>query len=813
MKKITLNGNWHGACIFPDGNTFNFEGRIPGSAINDLIKAGKLPEDIFFEDKADKVLDFELCDYKYSREFELNENFASAKLYFERLDTYCDVYLNGKMIHHSENGNIAHEIAVENYLKDGKNLLEICLFSPITAVKDKPERTGAFTKERMNTRRMQCTYGWDWVARFVTCSVGDASIMLYENDEVVTDDVYITTTDILTNWAGVRADIGFSKKYSGRILDFVILAPDGNKVCHVKKYCDEDFVRIDFDIPSPMLWYPLGYGDQPLYTFILLDGEKEIAKEIFGIRKVSIVQLPDEIGSINYEKCLSFKNEEYDFNETFSGFYLMVNEKKIFCRGANWVPCEPFAIGDISEKIKRTLELCAKAGVNMLRIWGGGAFESEYFYDECSRLGITVTQDFLMACGKYPEDEDWFIEELKKEAKYAARLIRNKACLMWWSGDNENAVCGCDTDEDYMGRRSAYYGIAPILYREDPARRFLPSSPFGGNRYASNTVGTTHNTQYLSEFFKYMLKEDVSDYKDYLKNYRARFIAEEPQLGAIALPSIRRFMQDKDIFSASPMWYYHMKSNPACEVTLLDYLLPFTRHILGEFEDGCDRYYKLRYIQYEWLRVEMEQARREDDLCSGIIFWMMNDCWPASAGWALIDYYNLPKDAFYSFKRCSKKLLSSIDKENGIYKAYIINEGDEKTVNYTLMRVSADKVDVIKSGEFFAKAGSHVAVEYDGCLKDNELLILDIRSDIEYDRAFYKNGALNITPAKAGLTVDSANNTLTIKANEYIHAVILDGEAIFEDNCFSLLPGEEKTISFEKIADAPEFKITSYTLK
>ena len=449
----------------------------------------------------------------------------------------------------------------------------------------------------------------------------------------------------------------------------------------------------------------------------------------------------------------------------------------------------------------------------MLRVWGGGAFESEFFYDECSRLGITVTQDFLMACGEYPEDEEWFIEELKKEAKYAARLIRNKACLMWWSGDNENAVRGCDTDENYSGRRSAYLGIAPVLYREDPARRFLPSSPFGGKMYASNTVGTTHNTQYLGEFFEYMLKDDVSDYKDTLKNYRARFIAEEPQFGAVALPSIRRFMRDEDIFSDSEMWYYHMKSNPDCEIPLFDYLLPFARNVLGKFEDGCDRYYKLRYIQYEWLRVQMEQARREDEICSGIIFWMMNDCWPASAGWALIDYYNLPKDAFYSFKRCAKKLLSSIDKENGIYKAYIINEGAEKTVDYTLMRVSSNKTEVIKSGKFSSDTGSHVAVEYDGDLADNELLIIDIRCGEEWDRAFYKNGALNITPAKASMIHSETDNSLTIKASEYIHAVILDGEAVFEDNCFSLLPGEERTVTYKKIAETPNFIMNVYTVK
>jgi beta-mannosidase len=294
----------------------------------------------------------------------------------------------------------------------------------------------------------------------------------------------------------------------------------------------------------------------------------------------------------------------------------------------------------------------------MLRVWGGGAFETKHFYNECSRLGIMVTQDFLMACGAYPEEEAWFIEELRKEAEYVARLCRNQPCLVWWSGDNENAVKGCDTDEDYRGRRSAYLGIAPVIYRLDPCRRFLPSSPFGGKLYASNTVGTTHNTQYLGHLFEYLERDDLSDYKDEFKKYRARFIAEEPQLGAVSLPSLRRFMNNSDIFDNDNMWRYHTKSNPSVKTELFDYMLGMAEKILGKFEDPYDKLFKLQYLQYEWIRVVMEQAKREREFCSGLVFWMMNDCWPAASGWALIDFYNLPKNAFYSFRRCAKPLLA-----------------------------------------------------------------------------------------------------------------------------------------------------------
>lgn len=804
MKKIDLCGAWEGRCILPDQCAFDFVGNVPGCAIHDLVQAGRLPTDLFWRDHADAVSSFEACDYVYQKQFDLTTPFAQAILRFERIDTYADIFLNGEKLAHCENGNIRHDFDVSSLLVEGRNTLEIYLFSPSEWVKDIPERQGAFSTDRMNTRRMQCTYGWDWVARFLTCGIGECTLLTLEQDELFTEDVYITTTDADEQSATVRVDIGFDTPYRGRILEFLILDPEGAMVCRTEKYYAEPHIRLDFDVPSPRLWYPIGYGAQPLYTFLLKDGEQTICREVFGIRTVKIMQLPDAPDSRNHAVCLSIKNERYDFNESFSGFVVKINGDPIFCRGANWVPCEPYCTGNIDARQTEILELCAEAGVNMLRVWGGGAFESRHFYNECSRLGITVTQDFLMACGDYPEEQDWFIEELKKEAFYAARLLRNQPCLLWWTGDNENAVKGCDTDENYRGRRSAYEGIAPILYREDPARRFLPSSPFGGKLYASNTVGTTHNTQYLSKTFQYLLGDDLSDYKDEFKKYRARFIAEEPQGGAASSSSLCRFMTTEDILEGEEMWLHHTKTNPALPYELFEYFRMMTEKIFGSFEDGYDRLFKLRYLQFEWIRVVMEQARRERELCSGILFWMMNDCWPAAAGWSLIDYYNLPKDGFYSFKRCAKPTIASIDREDGMYRVYLIHDGAAGAIKGTVRVLSADRKTIKDSHEFWClaeKASVTVAFEREEPLSDGEILLCDIEGEFGHDRAFYRNGALPLSPTLANIEIDEETNTLTITADEYVHALTLSGNAIFEDNCFSLLPGESRTISFRPLKE------------
>ena len=817
MKKMLLNSDWQAVCIMPDGARLSMDAQAPGSSINDMINAGLLPGDIFMRDNYEAVAEYERCDYEYSCEFCISpEAGAEYRLRFGRLDTYCDVYLNGALLGECANEHIAHEFDVTGLVQNGQNEIKLYFHSPITMVDGKPMHPGAFTTERMNTRRTQCTYGWDWVARFISCGIGgDVELICINENDMVVDSAYVYTKNIDEDSAGIGVDIEFASRLPKRIVTVQIKDPEGNIVRRAQKYVAEKFVRMSMDVRAPRLWYPAGYGAQPMYALEILDGEKVVHTEKFGIRTVKIMQLPDIPGSAEYEKCLLIKNPHYDENREFSGFILKVNGKKILCKGANWVPAEPFCHGYTDEKITRTLEMAAGMGLNMLRIWGGGTFESDHFYDECSRLGIMVTQDFLMACGQYPEEEDWFIEELKKEAAFAARKLRNKACLMWWSGDNENAVNGCDTDENYQGRRSAYDGIAPALYALDPYREFLPSSPYGGKKYASNTVGTTNNTQYLGDdILPYMLSGSCDDYKEAWKKFRARFIAEEPQLGAISENSIRRFMTEEDIYGDDDhMWLSHTKSNPGLKDELFHISAKFAESVLGRFADTHDRYFKLRYIQYEWIRLTMEQLRREMWFQSGVIYWMLNDCWPASSGWAIIDYYNRPKDAYYAFRRCAKPAMVSLDREDGIFRLYASNTGAAiKDAKFRIMAVSADSVREIET--VTANIPENMAcVVWAGraALESGEILVADMEYAGGSDRASWKDGALNIAPAKVKLSVDAERNVVTVSADKYVHAVELNGDCIFEDSCFSLLPGEVREVAYEEIS-AGDIFAEAYTL-
>jgi len=818
MDRIRLNGEWQVVGFAPDvDKTIKLKATVPGSTLNDIINADLEKCDIFYRTNADKYQKYERYSWVYSKDFEIKKTSGKINLVLNRLDTYCDILLNDEKIAYFENAHISHNIDITDCVRDGNNNLKIKFYSAVEMTKDKPKLNGAFTTERLYTRRTQSTYGWDWVARFVSCGIGgDVYIEMYEQDEPKIDGVYVYTKSIDAYGAYIGLSINFGENFNGKVYDFEIYDDEGNLVKKHTKYCSFPKYEFNLSIENAKLWYPTGYGSQPLYEIKVKNNGKALYSEKFGIRTVKIMQTVDQVGSDNYNKCLWLKessfSKEYDHNIEFSGFQLVVNGVKIVCRGANWVPCEPFDNGRTKEKILKILHLSKEMGLNMIRVWGGGTFEIKEFYEECSKLGIMVTQDFLMACGQYPEKEDWFIEHLSKEAEYIAKLIRNEPCLMWWNGDNENALCGDDIMEDHPGRASAMYGIHPVLMELDSQRDFFPSSPYGGSLFGSNTVGTTHNTQFLGNVFSTVVNEELDDYKERHKKLCARFIAEEPTFGAISTYSMKKFMTDEDIYGDDlSVMQYHTKTNPYLEKELFEYFTILSRKVLGEFKDGYDRLFKMKYIQHECVRLSLEQLRRERGFISGVIFWMLQDCWPAAAGWTFIDYYLMPKASYYSFKRCSKPVICSIDKKENEYSVYVCNDRED-TYNSKLTVSSIDiktgKQELIFEGDVSVDSFLSDAVCSFECADD-----LVIVAKIDGDMAFYKNGTLKMT--KTDIDYKIERNTIVLKAGKYVHSVEIEGNVILEDNYFSMLPGEEKTISFT-VADeenAPNIQISAYTIE
>ena len=813
MKKVYLHDGWS----FTEPS---LEGRIsatvPGCLHTDLINADKI-KDIFYRDNNDKYGWLENCTPVYEVTFDAKLG-KNVTLKFDGIDTFADIYLNGKHIGEAHNMFIPHAYSVSDVLREKDNHLRVEFTSPIKAVEGMPVAPGyAFTGDRINARRIQCTYSWDWVGRFVTMGIFRPVYLEYREGLEI-EDVYVRTDAIDRFGAALVAEYDLSGFDTPGIIEASVVSQTGRVVYRDKFYADRELVVRKMDIPSPELWYPTGYGEQPIYTLIARSDNSEF-ETTFGIRTIRIINHKDEVWSDYHNRALEAMNSEAGnrtLDENFFGFKIVVNEKEIFCRGGNWVPCDPFQSEESDEKIRALVRKAREMGANMLRVWGGGLFEKYAFYDECDRQGILVCHDFLMACGEYPEKEEWFIKELLLESEYAVKFMRNHPSLAWFHGDNENAVDGSDLVPDYTGRNSALDGIFPSVYKYSKNIPLLASSPWGGNMFNSITSGTSHNTNFIPEIFNYIHNTDCHDYKEYLAQYTSRFVAEEPTLGAICRESMLEFMTEDDLLGDDEsMLKYHCRTNPGLPRHIYDEVRTFAKRMLGEFRDGEDRYFKTKYVQCEWVRVTQELALRNLGYCNGIIYWMFNDCWPASLGWAFVDYYLRRKPSYYAFKRLTVPVVGSVDVNSG--ELVISNTQTEPKA----ARVSVHLLDMndgLKEVELIEKTAcldtySTVSIDISDKLRENILAVIDIESDEDSYRTFYKIGKLEIERCDYFTILSMDENSLTIKANTYLQAVELEGDYNFSDNYFAMLEGETRVVSFEKFSDkANGVTVKSYTI-
>ncbi len=822
MKTIPINIQWTCHITSPDGvHDHTIPAEVPGCVHTDLLRAGVIT-DPFPRMEADRVQWIEDCDVTYTGTFTMTEVPENTTLLFHGLDCYCEVCLNGTSLGVTDNMFLSWHLDTRNLLQPGENTLDVHFFSPVRQVANRPKRSGAFTTERLYTRRIQCTYGWDWVARFVTMGIWRPVELCTSVPDMLADDglgtgnegIYVWTESVSRFGAKVGVSLRFQRVSGNGWVQMAIQSPDGKTLWQKKRRilttteAEKATLRELVDISDPALWYPVGYGKQPLYllTCQVLDENGTVCGEKaqpFGIRTVEILETEDEPGSewaLLAGKIKTYEHlSHWDRNEGSSRFCLLVNGVEIFCKGANWVPCEPFPSAETPEKIEKLVTLAKDAGVNMLRVWGGGIFENDAFYTACDRAGILVTQDFLMACGSYPENDIDFIGELSYEAKEAALALRNHPSLVWWSGDNENAVAGDENQPAYSGRRAALYAIGPELEQHDPKRRFLPSSPYGGVPYASAVRGTTHNTQFLGDFFGWVRGADENDgagwhgYREYFDRYLDRFTAEQPAIGMPFVSSLRKFLTDEDIFGDdTTVSEYHTKNNPGLgSITLYGYVDRLTRGIFGDYRDGADRVKKMQLLHCEWIRLSMELFRRHAWYASGILYWMWNDCWPAANGWSLVDYYAAPKPGYYAFMRSAAPVIASIvPHEEGRTLVYVsVNSPTEAVGRLRLYRYNlVTGVEDCDREIYLRQKGNSASVVLDVPaipMTTETVLLADVHTESGFDRAFtlppmhnYGDMALSLADGET-VVVAQDGEGITLEARGNVPFAMADVDGVY----------------------------------
>lgn len=819
---ISLNGTWRLTGKGADGaSDICIDASVPGHVHNDLLLNG-LIEDPFWRDNAEKCQWIEERQWTFSREFEvpLDADLSWAEIDFRGLDTYSEITLNGHLLGKTDNMFVPHSFDAGKLLKHGANLIEV-RFQPVSkGIGNKPvaDFESCFSSDRVYTRRMQCTYSWDWVHRFVSYGIWQpVELQIYDSAKI--DSVYVHTRSIDETSAAVQIASEITVRNSEPVrLKVQISDPQGNCVWSENTIAADGTNQFTADISNPELWWPAGSGNQPLYTVSveLLDPAGSVLdnnNHTFGIRTVRLEQINDTPGS-EYERITkTIRQSGSDRSGDIPGksYSIIVNGKHIFCKGGNWVPCDPFPGRIKPEKYDRLIKLVRDGNMNCLRSWGGGIYEPEAFWNACDKYGVMITQDFLMACARYPENDADFMEQLRKEFPVAIRMLRNHPSLVLWAGDNELAMNADFDDPNASGKKTAEKISGPLCRVLDPSRPFVPTSPFGGRPNNCATIGDVHLSAWYDPDF---ITGKLDDYRAKIGNTVGRFISESAVPGAPPMRSLKKFMSAADI--ADPegrMWNYHTKDNPYNGIEdpyMTHYrMLEHTAYeLFGETNDPDIKVNRMEYAHYEWIRLQVETARRNKWYCSGILFWMYNDCWPAS-GWSIVDFYGYPKAGWYAMKDRSKPLIVSIEETEDNYRIWVcndlLNDAQVYTTLYTLSFTGKRDLYCETNADVCANSSMQVLTvpkaEMQNVLNRDSLLICDMKSAAGSDRAWlygYMPREMQLPEAylKTEIKADGSSGNIVISTDNYARVVTLDADLDFSDNYFDMLPGETRIITW-----------------
>lgn len=767
-------------------------------------------------------------DWEYKTSFHVGSDAGSLNTYelvFEGLDTFAAVYLNEKKILESDNMFRTYTVDVKDIIEFGKsNTLRIYFKSALVEGRRLEKKIGrlvCFNGEtsRLHVRKSQYHYGWDWGPVLMTCGPWKPVKFLSYNCKI--QDVYVKTEvrDDLSVLVDVITDVFCDHS---TLLKVEICDPEGKTLkIFEKKVKSSGAISHKLELDLPELWYPLGLGKQPLYTFAVSLGSQRITKKV-GLRKVELVQEPliDQKGT---------------------SFYFKVNNIPVYSTGSNWIPAHSLLTLLTNEDYSKWLQLMVDGNQNMVRVWAGGIYETDFFYEECDRLGLLVWQDFMFACGQYPGYPE-FLENVAAEAKDQLKRLRNHCSIALYAGNNEDYQVAeqfgldwdmSDTSGDYsktsFPARTIYENVLPKLvkaYSLDVP--YHPGSPWGGNGTADTTVGDIHqwNVWHGSQ----------EKYQDWYK-LGGRFVSE---FGMEALPSLKTYQacitDPSELYPQSEMVDHHNKAD-GFERRLALYVI---ENIKVNNFDLDSWIYATQLMQLECLGYAYRCWRRQwkgegQRYSGGAIVWQINDCWPV-ASWALVDYYRRPKLAFYSVKRESRTVgvgMYRTEEKHTPEQAKAVSEAgpphdyskadlyvDIWGVNSSVVDTPAIlKVDIynVTSGEKVDSLDDRAIV-----LKQNQTTELVSRHFLKYDfpvvvysRFVSEDDSvigsaadwpqplkyLKFNDREISFRVEE--NKIVLSANKPVKGVevILKNDLFLEDNGFDIFPGDEKVVGVQGIRE------------
>ncbi len=774
---------------------------VPGCVHTDLL-ANKLIDDPFYRDNEKKLQWIDKTDWEYQATFKLTSGIIAREhieLVFEGLDTYAEVYLNENLLLKADNMFRTWRIDAKQALRSGENTLRVRFRSPINEIlpvmakldyqlpspNDQGEKTSPYT------RKAPYHFGWDWGPRFVTSGIW-RPVFLEVWDKARVKDLQIVTDSIADGVAHVKANVEIEASVSGKATVFLDNQSSRNLAAKTEVILEPgtNLVPLEFKVPRPALWWPHNLGKQPLYSFrarVVIDGRVEDQRVTrVGLRTVELRQQLDESGK---------------------SFFFVVNGVPVFAKGGNWIPADSFPTRVTKEKYRYLLNSVRDSNMNMVRVWGGGIYETEEFYNTCDEMGILVWQDFMFACTMYPGDQE-FVENVRAEAIDNVKRLRNHPSIVIWTGNNEVQTAWMNWGwrqslpasvwDDY---EKIFHGVLPeVCSTYDPSRAYWSSSPRGALDDDPDSLrsGTMH-------FWKvWHAAEPFTEYQKqtprFMSEYGFQSFPQIETVKAYTLPS------DRDI--ESPIMLAHQR-HPRGNQLIREYML----REYPEPKDFESFLYVSQVLQADGIRVGAEHLRRIMPHNMGSLYWQINDCWPV-ASWSSIDYYGRWKALQYYARRFYNNMLISPHVESGDLRLYVVSDQTEPTpaqINMALMDLKGNTLTNFKRDISVAPlvSRSYLEIEVTKLLQGRDPRNLIVHCELAIGDKVVSSNSYFFVPfkelmvSKPTITTNTVQTKdgfkITVSTEGFAKAVYLsvpDHDGFFSDNYFDLIPEKPIEVSY-----------------
>ena len=814
-----LHDNWR----FRQGRSENwFPATVPGTVHTDLM-ANELLEDPFFRLNERSVQWVDKEDWMYETTFNATAeevNAENQEIVFKGLDTYADVYLNHERILVADNMHRTWKCDVKGKLREGENLLEVYFNSPIkvdlpkydqydytfNTGPDQSQNGGIFNKTlSIFARKAGYHYGWDWGPRLVTSGIWrDIDLVTWNGLKL--DNVQYIQKDVNASRAEMKTVVRVFSDSDLQNAEVSITA-DGKTVATKKTALKKGMnnVTLDYTVKKPRLWWTNGLGEPYLYDFntTVKAGTDEVAQsDAIGIRSLKLITKDDAQG-----RSLTFE----------------LNGKPVFMKGVDMIPLDNFLPRVSHEKYDKHVLDAKAVNMNMIRVWGGGVYEDDYFYDLCDRNGILVWQDFMFACSTYPADEA-FLANIRQEAIDNVERLRNHCSIALWCGNNE-----CQDVYYGWGGRYNYYkekGVEELTTKQfkDMYFRTLPevvdeygggisyrpSSPYAFEDTPSDGIhGDAHYW-------------GVWHGRDSIGHYnveKARFFSEYGFQSFPEFESVKIYApEERDWSINSEVMMAHQRAGSYANNLIKEYMDEEFRTP----EDFPSFRYVGSILQGDAIKTAVEAHRRDMPHCMGTLVWQHNDCWPV-ASWAGRDYYGRWKAQQYYSKAAYDDILVSPVVINDTLTVNIVT--DRRTPakgKFTITAMTLDgKPFMTKSFDYTAKPltstevfSSKVADLLDGRNRGDVIFYTTFNTgDRTYDNVGFstKQKHMNYTAPDYTLDVAKAGDgfDVTIGSDVFARGVFLSLDGIdnfFSDNYFNIMPGSKRTIHVTTPLNEQDFR-------